>query len=150
MQRSLTYQEGLNWLFLIGAYALYLSLSSIYLILPPLMAVLFYYYSYYLERKQTTQLFFIALMLVLLEAEKGFLLFSTIVYITLVHYLLRPFIAQFIHGESYTRIIHTVGAHAGYWLFSLLIHQMFWIDLPHLDGYTLYYIMIELMIIALL
>ena len=90
MQRSFTYQKILTGLALVPAFVLYQSLSSIYLLLPPLLGVLFFYFVQALEKEELPKLSLLILLLLVFEAEKDFLLFSSLVYFTFVYRFVIP------------------------------------------------------------
>lgn len=150
MQRSLTYQKTFLGLIYFTAFAMYISLSSIYLLLPPMLGLLFYHYVHATERKQTRVVILIAFMLLLFEAEKGFTLFSTLIYFFIFYQFLIPMIHQYVYCRRCRDLIYIVLAYFGFWIFSLVISQVFWMPLPSLDWHVFYYIIIEFLIVSLL
>jgi len=132
------------------AFVMYISISSIYLLMPPLLGVLFFYYVHAAQRKDMYQVILIVLMLLFFEADKGFALFSTIIYFFIVYRLFIPRLHQLVHCRWCRNFVYMLLAYLGYWLFSLLIAQVFWMTLPIMDWHVLYYIAIELLIVGLL
>lgn len=150
MQRSLIDQKTFLGLIYLTAFAMYISISSIYLLLPPLLGVLFYYYIDAAERKQMSMIIMIVFMLLFFEAEKGFALFSTIIYFFIIYRLVIPRLHQYVYCRWCRNFIYMLIAYFGYWLFSLLIAQVFWMPLPTFDWHIFYYIVIEFLIVGML
>lgn len=150
MQRSLIDQKTFLGLIYLTAFAMYISISSIYLIMPPLLGVLFYHYIDAAEREQLYTLVLLLLMLLFLEAEKGFALFSTIIYFFIAYRLIIPRLHQYVYCRWCRNLIYMVLAYLGYWLFALLVAQVLWMPLPAFDWHLLYYILIEFLIVSML
>ncbi|MEA3373559.1 MAG: hypothetical protein U9Q62_07705 [Campylobacterota bacterium] len=150
MQRNLTYQTALLGLSYVIAYLIYISMSSIYLFLPPLLGVLFWHYRKALRQQNFSYLLMIVAMLLILEVEKGFLLFSSVVYLGLFQYIVVPKLQQYINCRGCLNFIYVALLYLGYLLFSWLIHQVFWMPLPSIDWYIVYYIVIEFLIVSTL
>lgn len=150
MQRSFTYKKTFIGLIYFTAFALYMSLSSIYLLLPPLFGILFFYYIYAVEHNRTDLIVLIAFFLLLFEAEKGFTLFSTIIYFFIIYELFIPKLHQYVHCVPCRNAIYVILAYIGYWLFAIVIHEIFWMPLPSVDWHIIYYIVIEFLIMSLL
>jgi hypothetical protein len=129
---------------------MYISISSIYLLLPPLLGVLFYFYIDAAERGHLYTLVLVLLMLMFLEAEKGFALFSTIIYFLIAYRLIIPRLHQYVYCRWCRNLTYVLLAYLGYWLFALLIAQVFWMPLPSFDWHILYYILIESLIVSML
>ena len=77
MQRNSTYPFALKGFSLFLLYLLYESLGNIYLFLPPLFGVLFFYFIRALDRQDVSLLLLVMAMLLLYEADKGYLFFSS-------------------------------------------------------------------------
>ena len=150
MQRSLTYQSYLRGFGLLLLFLVYESMSSIYLLLPPLLGVLFFYYMQAMKRQSFPMLIFITLLLLIFEADKGYLVFTTLIYFTFLYRFVVPKIRKYIECRECLGFIYVVLAYVGFWFFSLLLNQVLWIPLPSMDWHVLYYIIIEFMVITLL
>jgi hypothetical protein len=143
MQRSLTYQKVLKSLGIVIAFVLYQSLSSIYLLLPPLLGVLFFYFINALKKEDLGELSLIVVLLFVFEAEKDFLLFSTLVYFTFVYRFVIPWLYVVINNKLYLKAIFLLLAYIGFLVFSYILNQVLWVELPSFDWHIFYYIILE-------
>jgi hypothetical protein len=150
MQRSISHQKPLVPFFYVVLFVLYSSLSSIYLFLPPLLAVLFVLYSNALKREDFLLLIIISFCLLIYEANKGYLLFSTIIYFSLAYKFIMPKITQNISCKSCIKLAYVLVTYLGYYLFLALIAKVFLLPLPNIDYYIVYYIVIEFFLVSLL
>ncbi len=150
MQRNLLNQNALTVFTLLIVFVVYEALSSIYLLLPPLLGLLFFLFIRALKEQQLPQLLLISGMLIILEAEKGYLFTSTLFYFSSVYYLVLPKVSHYINCKSCMKFIYIFLAYIGYWFFAFLMHQMLWTETPVLDWYVIAYILIEFIIVSLL
>ena len=150
MQRSLTYKSALRYALWSLLYALYVSLGSIYLFLPPLLALLFFFFHEALRRESSVMLFFIVIDILVLEAQKDFLTFTLIIYFLLLERFLVPKIEQSINSRHLRNFLYVLLAYGGYVLFAALLSQIFLIPGISFDFYILYYIVIEFFIVSVL
>ena len=150
MQRNLTYQTALLGFSYFIAYLIYISMSSIYLLLPPLLGVLFWHYQEALKKHNFGYLLLITSMLLIFEVEKGFLLFSSVIYFALFQHLIVPKLKQYVNCTECLKLIYVTLIYLGYMLFIVLIHQIFWMPMPSMDWYIIYYILIEFLIVSVL
>ena len=135
---------------LFALYLFYESLSTIYLFLPPLLGVLFFYFIRALDRQDISMLILVTAMLLLYEADKGYLIFSSLVYFAFVYKFMLSKIQQMIKCKPCLRFLYIIFAYIGFWLFTLLLHQVFWMEAPELGWYVLWYIIFEFFIVGLL
>ena len=150
MQRSLTYKSALRYALWSLLYALYISLGSIYLFLPPLLALLFFFFHEALRRNNTVMLLFIVADILILEAQKDFLAFTLIIYFLILERFFVPKIEQSINSRHVRNLLYVTFAYGGYILFSALLSQIFLIPGISVDFYILYYIVIEFFIVSVL
>ena len=150
MQRSIAYQNALLGFLAILAFVPYVSLSSIHLFLPPLFGVLFFLFARALDRQDLGYAIVIALMLFIFEIDKGYVLFSSLIYFSLLYVIILPKLKQIIDCRWCLNLIYVLLAYVGYWLFMLLFHQVFLMPLPAIDWYIIYYIAIEFLLVSLL
>jgi hypothetical protein len=150
MQRNLTYKRPLAPLLYFALFVVYSSLSSIYLTLPPLLAVLFVLYSNAIKNKNFLYIMLISFCLVLFEANYGYLLFSTIIYFTLVYKFIIPKIIQNFSCNSCVKISYVLVAYLGYYLFLIILSKIFLLPPPSINYYIVYYIIIEFFFVSLL
>ena len=150
MQRSISDQKSLNLLIYIGLFTLYSSLSSIYLFLPPLLSILFVLFTQALDRKDTAYIISVSLMLTIFEANFGYMLFSTIIYFYIIHRFIMPRVTQNFSCSICIKISYVLFAYLGYFLFLSLISNIFLLEVPSINYYIVYYIVIEFFLVAIL
>lgn len=151
MQRSLSHKKPVRNSFVyIVLFLIYESLSGIYLFLPPLFGVLFVLLIESLDRDDTISVLFISFCLVIFEAENGYILFSSIIYLFIVYKFILPKVIQNFNCYSCLKFSYIVIAYIGFFLFNTLFSNIFLIDLPQASYYIVYYIVIEFFIVSLL
>ena len=150
MQRSISNQKPLNLLLYIVVFTLYSSLSSIYLFLPPLLSVLFVLFAKALDRKDTLYLIAVSSLFVIFEANFGYILFSTIIYFYIIHQFIMPRITQNFSCSICIKISYVLFSYLGYFLFLVLISNIFLLEFPDINYYIVYYIVIEFFLVAIL
>ena len=150
MQRSISHQKPLVPFIYIILFIIYGSLSSIYLFLPPLLAVLFVLFSKAMNKNDFLLLIFISSCLLLFEANMGYMMFSSIVYFALVYKFVMPKIIQNFNCNSCVKISYVLLAYLGYYIYLVLISNIFLLPPPELNFYIFYYIVIEFFLVSLL
>ena len=150
MQRSLTYQEGINLFFVLLLYIVYESMTTLYLILPPLFTLLFFYYRKASEDENYVLLSFIVIMLLFFEADNGYMLFSSIIYFTLLSRYIMPMLEIVITCEMCLKVLMVILVYVGFYFFSLINSFLFFTEVPDMDSYLFYYMVIEFIIVSIL
>lgn len=150
MQRSLSHQNPFITLLYVVVFVLYSSLSSIYPMLPPMLAVLFVLFSKALAQKDTLYILLISFCLVIFEANYGYMLFSSIIYFYIVYKFILPKISQNFSCLTCIKITSVLLAYIGYFLFFSLIANIFLLPNPDVSYYIVYYIVIEFFFVSLL
>lgn len=150
MQRSFPYQNIISRLFLVVLFIGYISLSSIYLLMPPLLAVLFFAYHNALSKHDLFALITIIIMLLAFEAEKGFWFGSTILFFTVLSHYVLPKIEQVIRCKVCMAGIFVGLAYPAYWVFVWFVNQLFLLCIPDIDWHIMLYMVIEFLVIAAL
>lgn len=150
MQRSISYQNIINQLLLVVLFVFYISLSSIYLLLPPLLAILFYTYHSALSKHDLFGLIIVSIMLLIFEAEKGFWFGSTILFFTFLSLYLLPKLEQVIQCRVCLGAIMTVLAYLGYWIFMNIVNGVFLLIPPQIDWHILLYMALEFIVLTTL
>lgn len=150
MQRSISNQKPLTLFIYVVLFAIYESLSSIYLFLPPLLAVLFVLLAHAIKKVNIVLIFLISFCLILFEAEKGYLLFSSIIYFGLIYKFVLPKLIQNFSCLSCVRISYVLLAYVGYFLFCAILSNIFLLPMPSISYYIIYYIIIEFFIVSVL
>ena len=150
MQRSITNKKPVENILYVLLYAIYLSLSSIYIFLPPLLGLLFILFTKALKDDDTISLLFISFCLVLFEADKGYMLFSSVIYFTLLYKFLIPRITQNFSCPSCILLLSIVLVYIGFFFFSTLLSNILLIPSPSINYYIVFYIVIEFFLVSLL
>ena len=150
MQRSIINQKPLALFWYIIAFAIYESLSSIYLFLPPLLAVLYVLFSRALKDENTFYILLISFALVIFEVEKGYLIFSTIIYFTIVYKFIMPKLNQLFSCNSCIKLSSVLLAYLGFFVYLSIVSKIFLLPMPNIDYYVIYYIIIEFLIVSIL
>lgn len=148
MQRNITYKNFVRYALWSGAYAFYIALGSIYLFLPPLLSLLFLFFKRATEKHDTALLFFVLLDIVVLEAQKGFLAFSVVMYFMIMKRFIVPKIDQSINEKRLKIFLYVLTIYFGYIFFSMFLAQIFLIDSISIDFYIVYYIAVEFLIVS--
>jgi hypothetical protein len=150
MQRNSTHQKSLTPLLYIIFFIVYESLSSVYLFLPPLFGVLFVLFVYALNKEDVPSLFTILLCLLLFEADKGYTLFTSIIYFIIAYKFIMPKIIQNVSCNSCVKISYILLAYFGFFLFNVILSKLFLLPMPAINYYIVYYIVVEFLIVSLL
>jgi len=151
MQRSISNKKSIkNYFIYTILFVVYESLSSIYLFLPPLFGVLFILLISAIDKSDTIAVIFIAFCLVVFESEKGYILFSSIIYLLIVYRFILPKINQNFNCYSCIKISYIILAYIGFYLFNSLFANIFLLPIPSINYYIVYYIVIEFFIVSLL
>ena len=150
MQRSITYQNALSNLFLVVAFGIYSALSSIYLFLPPMLALMGYLFYRSLTRNDLYSLVTFSLMLLMIEAEKGYWFGSTILFFMLISQYVLPYLEQTMRCKLCIKAFFVVASYFLFWIFITMINGIFLLDLPSFDWHSFLYMAIEFALIAMI
>lgn len=147
MQRSITYKTPLTYVGIIIAFSLYQSLSSVYLLLPPLLGVLLVYFIRTLEEENLSQLLLLIVLLLIFEADKDFLLFSSLVYFTFIYRFIITRLRVVTSCEVCLKVLNLFLAYPGFLVYSYVLNQVLWLEVPTIDWHILYYMLVELFVV---
>jgi len=151
MQRSISNKKSIkNYFIYTILFVVYESLSSIYLFLPPLFGVLFVLLINAINKNDTVYVIFIAFCLVVFEVEKGYILFSSIIYLLMIYKFILPKITQNFNCYSCVKVSYILLAYIGFYLFNSFFANIFLLPMPSINYYIIYYIVIEFFIVSLL
>ena len=150
MQRSITHKKPVESFLYLVAFIIYESLGSIYPFLPPLFAVLFVLFANSLRNKDLVSLFFISLCLLIFEADRGYMIFSSIIYFALIYRFILPSLMQNFNCTACIKSAYVLLAYLGFFFFSVLLSNIFLIPMPDISYYIVYYIVIEFFLVSLL
>lgn len=149
MQRSITYKNFISDLLWIAVFGIYIALSSIYLVFPPMFAVLGFLYYKALRRYDLFSLIVASAMLLMVEAEKGYWFGSSIVYFTLISQYVMPKIEQTVQSNIWIKGIFVLLSYFGFSFFLGMVSSVLILPLPSMDWHVLFYMAIEFALIAI-
>ncbi len=150
MQRSIFNKSFITTFFYVVIFFIYTALSGIYLFLPPLLAVLFILFAKALKKQDTLYIFLVAFCLVIFESQNGYMLFSTIIYFSLMYKYIMPKIVQNSSCSSCIKIATVILVYVGFFIFNSILSNIFLLPMPSINYYVIYYIIIEFLIVSLL
>jgi len=150
MQRSFSNKKSLTPLIYVALFVIYESLSSIYLFLPPLLGVLFLLFINSLKNDNVIAIFLVVFCLLIFESEKGYLLFSSVIYFGLVYKFVLPKIEQNFNCNPCIKISIVLLAYLGFYFFNLILSTVFLLPQVEINYYIVYYIIIEFLIVSVL
>lgn len=151
MQRSFTNKNSVkDSVLYIFLFVIYESLSSIYLFLPPLLGLLFILLINALDNNRTTAVLLISFCLAIFEADKGYPLFSSIIFLLISYKFILPRFNYNVNCVPCLKFTYIILAYVGYYLFNLMLANIFLMPIPMLSYYIIYYIVIEFLIVSLL
>lgn len=150
MQRSLSHQKSLTPFFYVALFVLYEGLSSIYLFLPPLFGVLFFLFIESFRKEDLLAIILVVFSILVFESEKGYLLFSAIIYFALTMKLILPKIEQNFNCKVCIKASIVLLAYIGFYFFTSVLSSIFLLPMPSINYYIIYYIVIEFLIVSIL
>jgi len=150
MQRSISNKNSLTPYVYAVVFIVYTALSGVYLFLPPLLAILFVLFSQALKKEDVLSLFLVSFCLLLFEAENGYVLFSTIIYFTFIYKYFMPKLIQNISCNACVKIATVIFVYIGFFVFNLLLSNIFLLPTPSIDYHVIYYMVIEFFIMSIL
>jgi len=150
MQRSITNKKSLAPFIYTTLFVVYISLSSMYVFLPPMLGVLFVLFSKSLKNKDSLAIFLVSFCLLIFESEKGYTLFSSIIYFIILYRFVIPRLQQIFSCTSCIKFISVILVYIGFYLFCLLLSNIFLLPMPNITYYIIYYIVIEFLIVSIL
>ncbi len=133
-------------LFIVG----YESLSDIYYVLPPLFGVAFVLADEAYRKNNKLLLFSLLFFLLLFEASKGYLFFSSVIFFYLSFEFILPMIRQFLVCDKCLIPIFIFYAYFGYYVFMELLGGLFRVSVPDFSTIIFYYAFIEALFLAIL
>lgn len=150
MQRNFTYKEVIGGTLALLLLTVYESISSILYLLPPLIGAAFYMFVDFAEKKQIFKLSLLILFLFMIEADKGLMFGTLLLFFTLAYYLLIPYIKTIVSSEIVYKITLVLVAYIGYFLFLTLIGLFVKETLFDFSWILFYYALFETLLAVLL
>lgn len=150
MQRSISYKNSLNPFLYVILFITYESMSSIYLFLPPLFAVLFMLFIEAIKKEDYQLILLVSFCLVVFESQMNYPLFSSLIYFGLVYKFIMPKIKKNFSCTSCAKALLVLVVYLGFYLFLLFLSTIFMLDIPSINYYIIYYMIIEFFIVSML
>lgn len=150
MQRSISYKNTVSELVWVAIFAIYIALSSIYLFLPPMLALLGFLYYRALQRHDLFSLIVASVMLLMFEAEKGYWFGSTLVFFTIISHYVIPKLEQVVQCAVCIKGIFVLLSYVVFSLFLGVVNSILLLPLPALDWHVVFYMAIEFALIAIM
>jgi len=150
MQRSISDKKSLAPFVYTALFVVYIGLSSVYLFLPPMLGVLFVLFYESLKDENSTSVLLICLCLLFFEADKGYAVFTSIVYFIIMYRFVAPKLQQNFNCTVCINFLYIVFVYVGFYFFSVLLANIFLLNIPNITQYVIYYIIIEFLIVSLL
>lgn len=150
MQRSITHKNSLVPFGYVALFLIYSALSGIYLFLPPLLAILFVLFSRALKREDILFLSLVSLSLVIFEAQNGYVLFSSIIYFSIIYRYVIPKLSKNFSCNNCIKISTVLLVYVGFFIFNSVLASIFLLPEPSINYYIVYYIVIEFFIVSII
>ena len=150
MQRNISNKRDLNNFLIIFSLIIYEEVSTIHNYLPPLFGFVFIVFLNSIKSKNRFLIFTTTLYLLFFEADRDFLLFSSIIFFVISIYYIEPKLKSVIHCNRCLIPIFVFWSYIGYYLFINLINFIFNIPLNDFHALILYYALVETMLAFLL
>jgi hypothetical protein len=115
-----------------------------------MLSVLFLLFHNALKKELVGQFFFVILAILIVEAQKGFLALSLLIYFFFIDKFIVPKINQNINSHTLKNILYVLLVYIGYIFFATLLSNVFLLPNITFDYYIVFYIVIELFIIGVL
>jgi hypothetical protein len=150
MQRSISNKNTLRPYIYTALFVVYTALSGIYLFIPPLLAILFIIFSQALKKESSVLLILVSFCLIVFEAQNGYVLFSTIIYFTFLYKYIIPKLTQNFNCNICVKVSTVLFVYIGFFVFHMILSNVFMFPLPNINYYIIYYIVIEFFIMSIL
>jgi len=150
MQRSITYQNSLVTLLWVGIFAIYSALGSIYLFLPPMLAVVGFLFYRALTRYDLFSLIVYTIMLLMIETERGYWFGSSIIFFSILSHYIIPWLEQNIQCENCVKGLFVAFSYLLFWMVMTIANNMLLLESPLLDWHVLFYMLIEFALIVVI
>lgn len=150
MQRSISHKNSLIPFVYVGIFLLYSALTGIYLFLPPFFAVLFIFFSRALKRQDILFIILVSVCLVIFEAQNGYVLFSSIIYFSIIYKYIIPKISKISSCANCIKLTAVLLVYLGFFIFNSMLASIFLLPEPSINYYIIYYIIIEFFLVSII
>jgi hypothetical protein len=118
--------------------------------MPPMLAVLFFLFIQAFRKDDLLSIVLIVFSILVFESEKGYLLFSAVIYFALVLKLILPKIEQNFNCKVCVNVSLVLLAYIGFYFFTSILSSVFMLPMPQMNYYVIYYMVIEFLIVSIL
>jgi len=115
-----------------------------------MFGVLFLLFSRAVDEMDSVLISLVVFCLLLFEAEKGYVLFTSIIYFIVLYKFVIPKIQQSLSCVSCVKFLSVVIVYVGFYFFTLLLSSIFMLPIPNITYYIVYYIVVEYFITSIL
>jgi hypothetical protein len=145
MQRGIINKVYIKY-FLVFLLFIYDAISVIYSFLPPLLGIISLFVYKALDEDDRYFLFSLIVYLIIFEANRNFLIFSTILFLILTYYYIIPRLRNITICKKCLYPLYISLGYVGYFLFTLVLSFLLNVDYINFDYIVIYYILIEIII----
>ncbi|MEA1891629.1 MAG: hypothetical protein U9N33_02845 [Campylobacterota bacterium] len=92
----------------------------------------------------------VSFCLVVFESQMNYPLFSSLIYFGLVYKFIMPKIKKNFSCTSCAKALLVLVVYLGFYLFLLFLSTIFMLDIPSINYYIIYYMIIEFFIVSML
>lgn len=150
MQRSIPYKSTVSHFLWIIAFCFYSPLTSIYLFLPPMLAVMGYFFYRSLLHNDLSSLVVFSVMLLMIETEKGYWFGSSILFFIFVSRYFMPYLEQTFRCKVCIKGFFVLFSYLLFWVVLMLFNGVFLLPLPVFDWHVFFYMAIEFSLMIVL
>ena len=150
MQKSIFNERNLKNVLSLIFLLIYLSITSIYPTLPPLIGICFILFVYALDKRRFDILSFCIIYMVFFEIEKGFLVFSTLICFILTYKIFIYTFKLYFDLKKTINInyIYICTSYITFFIFNFILNQIMWIENINFNFNIILYIIAECIIIS--
>ncbi|MCW9026424.1 MAG: hypothetical protein OQJ77_03830 [Thiovulaceae bacterium] len=102
------------------------------------------------KKEDLLAIILVVFSILVFESEKGYLLFTAVIYFALTLKLIMPKIEQNFNCKVCVNVSIVLLAYIGFYFFSSLLSSIFLLPMPAINYYVIYYIVIEFLIVSIL
>jgi len=151
MRRSSIDQNYLRFALICLSLVVYQIISSLYTFLPLFVGVFFSYIVINFEKEQTRIYIYLSFVyLTIYDLDKGFYLFSSLLFFILFYYLFVEKIRNFFTCSNCIVAIYVAVAYIGHFLLNSLIAYILNQDMPVFSEGYFYYIFLDIVLATVL
>lgn len=150
VQRDSAYKKTLKTTIALLLIVIYGALTDMLPYLPPLLGIAFARFCRLMDREEVHYLLPLAVFLVFFEANKDFLLGSSLVFFFASYHWLMPRVKLFFGCQKCLAPLMVVYTYLGFYLFSFFVGAIFGVQTPSLTLPIFYFIIVESILLVLI